>query len=142
MEFFKLIILLLALMTDGSNKQIYTEDIVDRIEVNHFYNDAGQVQLEQIIFWDWSPSQSEYVVRAWRSIKEDRVKSMMPYRTKFGYEIIWHDNRDGNVLRRIRSKSLIETHTMYDPETINQELLDRNSRRELTQKPQVEKKNK
>lgn len=107
------------------------EDSVDVIEINHFVNESGQVQLDQIIFYDWSPSQSRYIVRAWRSIK---TPAQLPMKLPGGgYQAVWHDARDGNVLRKVYARSVVETWTTYDPETVNQEYLDRNLRRELAQ---------
>jgi hypothetical protein len=126
-------LILLSLGALGSQPHgAAAEDAVDVIEINHFVNDSGQVQLDQVIFYDWSPSQSSYIVRAWRSLK---TPSQLPMKLANGeYQAIWHDSRDGNVLRKVRAKSVIETWTTYDPETVNQEYLDRNLRRELTQR--------
>lgn len=126
-------LILLSLGALGSQPHgVCAEDSVDLIEINHFVNDSGQVQLDQIIFYDWSPSQSRYIVRAWRSLKSP---SQLPMKRADGsYQATWHDARDGNVLRKVKAKSVIETWTTYDPETVNQEYLDRNLRRELTQR--------
>lgn len=125
-------LILLSLAAIGSQPHgLSAEDSVDLIEINHFVNESGQVQLDQIIFYDWSPSQSRYIVRAWRSLK---TPAQFPMKlAKGGYQAVWHDARDGNVLRKVKAKSVIETWTTYDPETVNQELLDRNLRRELAQ---------
>jgi hypothetical protein len=126
-------LILLTLGALGSQPQgMAAEDTVDVIEINHFVNDSGQVQLDQVIFYDWSPSQSRYIVRAWRSLK---TPSQLPMKLPNGtYQAIWHDSRDGNVMRKVTAKSVVETWTTYDPETVNQEFLDRNLRRELTQR--------
>lgn len=131
------LVLLLAAFVSGGDGGIKNrgtlEDSVEVIEINHFVNESGQVQLDQIIFYDWSPSQSRYIVRAWRSLK---TPSQLPMKQPNGtYVAIWHDSRDGNALRKVYAKSVIETWTTYDPETVNQEYLDRNLRRELAQKP-------
>jgi hypothetical protein len=126
-------LILLSLAAIGSQPHgLSAEDSVDVIEINHFVNESGQVQLDQIIFYDWSPSQSRYIVRAWRSLK---TPSQLPMKLAGGgYQATWHDSRDGNVLRKVKAKSVIETWTTYDPETVNQEYLDRNLRRELAQR--------
>lgn len=123
---------------DGGNRdKSVAQDSVDVIEINHFINESGQVQLDQIIFYDWSPSQSRYIVRAWRSLK---TPSQLPMKQpNGGYVAVWHDSRDGNVMRKVHAKSVIETWTTYDPETVNQEYLDRNLRCELTQKQPTKK---
>lgn len=128
----KAIILSLMLIMDGEKSSKNTvSDSVDIIEINHFLNDSGQTQLDQFIFWDYSPSLGEYVVVAWRSIKtEDR-----PYKSGSNYVLTFKDTRDGSILRKVYAKHIRETWTDYDPETVNQEYLDRNNRRELTTRP-------
>ena len=125
-------LILLSLSALGSQPHgLAAEDSVDVIEINHFVNECGQVQLDQVIFYDWSPSQARYIVRAWRSLK---TPSQLPMKLPGGgYQATWHDARDGNVLRKVHAKSVIETWTTYDPETVNQEYMDRNQRRELAQ---------
>jgi hypothetical protein len=114
--------LLLFLSVSDVGAKYIVEDKVDVIEINHFLNDQGQVQLDQIIFFDWSPTQSRYIVRAWRSYKD---KSQLPMKLPDGgYVAIWRDNRDG-VLRKVYAKSCRETWTNYDPETVNKEYMDR-----------------
>ena len=50
-----------------------TEDVarekVDLMEVNHFYDEQGRLVFDQVIFYDWSPDHSRYMVRAWRLVK-------------------------------------------------------------------------
>jgi len=105
----------------------------DVVEVNHYQNDDGEVVLEQIIFWDHSPGLGRMVVRAWRSLKRP---TQLPYVTPAGdYQAAWHDTRDGGLCRVVRARSRVETWTDYDPETVNQELLDRNQRPELAPQP-------
>lgn len=137
------ILLLLMLITDGSNlvkETFLTKDIVDVIEINHFINSFGEEQLNQVIFLDYSPTHEAYIVRAWRSIKQERVQSISPYKIKGGlYVLCWQDSRD-EKFRKVFAKSVTETWTNYDPETVNQELLDRNLRKELTLLPKPNKK--
>jgi hypothetical protein len=52
-------------------------DSVDLTEVNHFYDEHGRLVFDQIIFYDWSASDSRYNVRAWRLIKHP---SQLPQR--------------------------------------------------------------
>jgi hypothetical protein len=127
-----MLLCLLAIVADGGRRGAI-EDRVDVIEINHFVNDCGAVQLDQIIFYDWSTSQDRYLVRAWRTLKDP---AQLPMKLPNGtYQASWHDSRDGNVLRKVTARSVIETTTTYDPETVNQEYLDRNARRELRTPP-------
>lgn len=132
------ILMFLILITDIGLRRGTTslvEDVVDVIEINHFMNAEGQEQLHQIIFYDYSPNLQTYVVRAWRTVKNP---PQLPYKQGKQYVIVWNDTRDNNTFRKVYAKSVRETWTDYDPETVNQEYLDRNLRRELTQKEKRE----
>ncbi len=110
------------------------KDHCDRIELNHVLAADGSESLFQVIFWDFSPTHG-YVVRAWRSHKSF---SQSPYRVPTSppgkpiYRAHWHDSRDGNCPREVTANSFVETWTDFDAESVNQEILDRNDRRELT----------
>ena len=108
-----------------------TEDVarerVDLMEVNHFYDEQGRLVFDQIIFYDWSPEHSRYMVRAWRMVKNPAQLPERDWRDG-GYLTVW---QDGEVLRRIRAESMRETWTQYDPELIEREYLPRERRREL-----------
>jgi hypothetical protein len=100
---------------------------VDLMEVNHFYDEQGRLVFDQVIFYDWSPEHSRYMVRAWRLVKNP---SQLPERDwrDGGYQAVW---QDGEVLRRVRAASMRETWTQYDPELIEREYLPKERRREL-----------
>lgn len=127
------LITLLALVAADSGSPRPLRDHVDRIELNHVLNTTtGEVQLDQVIFWDYSPTHG-YVVRAWRT---HRCFSQTPYRvTPRLVRARWHDSRDGDASREVTAGSFIETWTDFDPETANQAVIDRNSRRELISAP-------
>ena len=104
-------------------------DSCDLIEINHYLNYAGEVALDQVIFWEYSPGLGRMVVRDWRTLK---CLHQLPHRTSTGvYRACWHDSRDGNALRVVSARSAIETWTTYDAEQVNQEIVDRNQRRWL-----------
>lgn len=127
---------------------------VDLIELNHFYDEHGRLVFDQIIFYDWRPCATEtqitqvgveagreasgstgikissgyrYQVRAWRLVKNP---NQIPYRDWRcgGYATLW---QDGEQMRFIRSTSIRETWTQYDPELIEREYLPKEKRREL-----------
>jgi hypothetical protein len=100
---------------------------VDLIELNHFYDEHGRLVFDQVIFFDWSASESRYNVRAWRLVKNP---SQLPQRdwAGGGYSAMW---QDGEQIRHIRSKSIRETWTQYDPELVEREYLPKEKRREL-----------
>jgi len=100
---------------------------VDLMEVNHFYDEQGRLVFDQVIFYDWAPEHSRYMVRAWRLVKNP---SQLPERDwrEGGYLAVW---QDGEVLRRIRAESMRESWTQYDPELVEREYLPKERRREL-----------
>jgi hypothetical protein len=108
-----------------------TEDVarerVDLMEVNHFYDEQGRLVFDQVIFYDWSPDHSRYMVRAWRLVKNP---SQLPERDwrDGGYLAVW---QDGEILRRVRAQSMRESWTQYDPELAEREYLPKEKRKEL-----------
>jgi len=100
---------------------------VDLIELNHFYDEHGRLVFDQVIFYDWSPSDARYNVRAWRLVKNP---AQLPQRdwNGGGYSAMW---QDGEQIRNIRSKSIRETWTQYDPELVEREYLPKEKRKEL-----------
>jgi hypothetical protein len=104
-----------------------TRESVDLIELNHFYDEHGRLVFDQVIFYDWSAGEARYNVRAWRLVKNP---SQLPQRdwSGGGYSAMWHD---GEQIRQIRSKSIRETWTQYDPELVEREYLPKERRKEL-----------
>lgn len=111
-----------------------TVDEVDLVEVNHFYDDQGRLVFDQVIYYDWSPAQHRYQVRDWRLLK---TPSQIPVRDwrDGGYVSEWEDFKQRNGLRRVRSKSVRETWTQFDPELVEREFLAQEKREELTRIP-------
>jgi hypothetical protein len=103
-------------------------DMVDVIEVNHCHDEDGKHVFDQIIFYDWSPTNRRYQVRAWRLLKEH---SQYPSRNvSLGlYESLWHD---GMVLRQVQGKTYRETWTQFDPELAARQFQRKEDRRQLT----------
>lgn len=108
-------------------QEIIARDQVDLIEVNHYYNEYGKHEFDQLIFYDWSADESRFHVRAWRLIKHE---SQVPYHDVRSdtYVATW---QDGELLRNVRADALRETWTQYDPELLERAALPKNQRREL-----------
>ncbi len=100
---------------------------VDLIEINHCYDENGTHVFDQILFYDWSPSDRQYHVRAWRML---RHPSQIPHRDPISgkFEATWYDSW---VLRRVRATTIRETWTQYDPEVVARSDLPKELRREL-----------
>jgi hypothetical protein len=100
---------------------------VDLIEINHFYDEHGRLVFDQVIFYDWSPRDSRYMVRAWRLVKNPSQLPQRDWRDG-GYTAVW---QDGEVLRDVHATAMRETWTQYDPELVEREYLPKEKRREL-----------
>jgi hypothetical protein len=100
---------------------------VDLVEINHFHDEQGRLVFDQVLFYDWSPSQSRYLVRAWRLLKSPAQVPNQDFQ-RGGFVAIWHD---GDVLRKVRARQLRETWTQYDPELVSREFLPKEQRKEL-----------
>lgn len=108
-------------------------DRVDCVEVNHFFDEHGKRIFDQAIYYDWNPYEGRYVVVAWRIIKS---RDMLPIHDhqRGDWFAVWHDSLD-DVLREVRTRSVRETRTQYDPELIERETLPKEERRELSRPP-------
>ena len=100
---------------------------VDLIELNHFFDEHGRLVFDQVIFYDWSATDSRYNVRAWRLVKNPAQLPQRDWATG-GYSAMW---QDGEQLRHIQSSSIRETWTQYDPELVEREYLPKERRKEL-----------
>ncbi len=120
--------LAIALTTVGlSPQEGATNDRVELMEVNHFYDEHGKHVFDQVIFYDWCEKDCRYHVRAWRLLKK---QAQLPARNwKHGdYVAVW---QDGDLLRRVRAKSVRESWTQHDPELAEREFLPKEKRRDL-----------
>ena len=107
---------------------LVVDDVIELVEINHFYDDQGRLVFDQVIFYEWeSYPGNRYQVVAWRLLKHNAQIPTYNYQTGL-YETIWHD---GDVLRRVRTKVVRETWTQYDPEILERERLPKEYRREL-----------
>lgn len=102
-------------------------DLVDLVEVNHFYDEHGKLVFDQIIFYDWCDVQCRYNVCAWRMLKRPAQIPARDWR-KGSYSATWHEN---GVLRRVSAKAMRETWTQHDPELVERDFLPKEHRREL-----------
>ena len=103
-------------------------ETVDLIEINHFYDEHGRLVFDQVIFYDWSQDDARYMVRAWRLVKNPAQLPQRDWKGSGGYLAVW---QDGELLRHVRSQSIRETWTQYDPELVEREYLPKERRKEL-----------
>ncbi len=100
-------------------------DEVDLIEINHCYDENGQLVFDQLLFYDWSPEKGHYDVRDWRLLKSP-IQVPRRNHEAGGFVTVW---RDGNTMRKVHAKTIRESWTQYDPEIIEQEFLPKDQRR-------------
>jgi hypothetical protein len=122
-------LLLAALMLTPPEEQTgVVVDAVDMVEVNHFYDDHGELVFDQLIFYDWCERANRFQVRAWRLLKATAQRPQRNWNGG-GFVIVWHD---GDLLRRVEAQVFRETWTQHDPEMDERSILAKEKRRELT----------
>lgn len=77
---------------------------VERIEINHVYNQDGELKFTQAIVWEWQHDYRRFAVRGWRMVHQADIM-------RAGRQTIM---RFGD--KRISSRFTSETHTLHDPE--------------------------
>ncbi len=102
---------------------------VDLIELNHFHEEEGRHVYDQLIFYEWSPSQAKYHVRAW-CLVEPKEFSKLPTEINGRTVVRWYD-KDQQIDRRVSSPLYRETWTQVDPERANKKILPENQRTQL-----------
>lgn len=110
---------LLLLVIGGGFEPLVVTDTVEVLEHNRFYDEQGALVFEQAIFKDFDGER--FQVRDWRLVKPGFV--MLPTGATF-----W----DGDSLRRVRAKQVVNSFTQYDPELTARETLPTTERRGLT----------
>jgi hypothetical protein len=98
---------------------------VNAIERNYLYNEHGQLVFEQVIFCDIVDGEEQVV--AWRLIKDPAIVPKRDWQG--GWVATWVD---ADIVRQVRTGSVRESWTQYDPELIAREKLPNEKRRGLT----------
>lgn len=122
-------VLLLCVTAQANDApELTASESLSSIEVNAYHSDCdGRHVLTQLIFRDWYWQCECSHVIAWRLVNE---KCPRPTRVwpSGDYETVW---LDGDVMRRVRARTLDETVTLHDPELCERESLPQESRRGL-----------
>ena len=103
-------------------------DHVDLVEINHLYDDAGGLVMDQLVYYKWSARHSRFQVIDWRPLRSPRQRPHYDFRRR-QYIAIW---RDGEITRMIVAKSVRETWTQADPELVEREYLAKEMRKGLS----------
>ena len=104
-----------------------TEDQVDELELNHYYDGDGKLILQQWILWEWVEDKRRVV--AWRLVNDTKPYSLSR-RFGGGWQMTFDDL--GRGLRRVRAKCYCETWTQHDPEVADRSAWPSDRRRGLT----------
>jgi hypothetical protein len=102
-------------------------DRVSLVELNHFYNDNGELVFDQLVFYDWCPVSERFQVRAWRMVKSPWQVPQRDWQRR-GWLVLW---LDGDRLRLVHADAFRETWTQYDPEVVERDYLPPERRKGL-----------
>lgn len=111
----------------------------DLLEVNHFYDDRGRLVFDQVLFYDWSPDDGRYQLRAWRVLHQrndwpqyQHSRGLWEVRlTESSWAYIGDKQESVSIHRVITAPACRESWTQYDPELTEREFLPKEKRREL-----------
>lgn len=98
---------------------------VDSIELNHFYDSAGRLVYEQVIFYERAPETGRFQVRAWCLVEDRELLNRRPVKNESTgiYQVDWFDI-DQRVRRTITSRLYRESWTQVDPERADKRVHD------------------
>lgn len=144
----------------ADNIQFYDlDDHVDSIEYNHFYDQHGRFIFDQLLYRSKYSGKKELFIREWRLAKlttvnqesrefweaqtqvphhlrkpdlEFQHKSSLPLKINGIYYSSFPENdAHGAIYRRITADVYVETHTLYDPELMERDILPKEKRMPL-----------
>lgn len=157
-----LAIFAVALISSGSPERLVIYDSCDYLEINNIYkidNETGEIKptIVQYIWWEWrdsilvpvldpntrqktglSKQSSGFVVRDYVVVKNNNLKQPQIIhtalaKTKRGWVCIYQDfTRD--ITRHVSVKWIVITHTSYDSELNNREIIALENRNRLTRR--------
>jgi len=141
----------IALVSSGNPERFMTYDSCDYLEINNVYNideETGKAKLRlvQYVWWEWrdsiltpvldpntrqktglSKQSSGFVVRDYvvvknNNLKQPRIIHTALAKTKRGWVCIYHNFTD-ETIRHISFKWIVTTHTLYDSELNNRDII-------------------
>ena len=152
-----LAILSIALVSSGKPERLIVYESCDYLEINHVYkidDTTGETKLRMIqyVWWEWRDSiltpvldpntrqrtgssrrSSGFVVRDYVVVENNHLEKTRIIKTaiskaKKGWACIYYDFTS-EIMRHVSFKWIITTHTLYDSELNNREIItleDRN----------------
>lgn len=100
-----------------------TYEYVDLIELNHFCDKCGRLVFEQVIFYERTPTNGKFQVRAWCMVEDHKDLTRRPVKNEQTglYQVDWYDS-DKKLQRKITSRLYRESWTQVDPEVANKKV--------------------
>jgi len=105
-----LAMLLLAIAMSGGGGRIAPPQTYDKMELNTTYDECGQEQYTQVIFYDWSPDYRRHDAMGWMLVLSS---SQVPTKVGDRWVCKW---TDGQYRYHVISPIFTRTHTLGDPE--------------------------
>ncbi|MAH49018.1 hypothetical protein CMI37_24535 [Candidatus Pacearchaeota archaeon] len=150
------------LVSSGSPERLVIYDSCDYLEINNVYkidDETGEIKLRmvQYVWWEWrdsilvpvldpntrqktglSKQGSGFVVRDYVVVKNNNLKQPRIIRTalaktKRGWVCIYQDFTY-DIIRHVSVKWIVTTHTSYDSELNNREIIALENRNRLTRR--------
>jgi hypothetical protein len=141
----------IALVSSGRPERLVTYDFCDHLEINHVYKinaETGETKLRmvQYVWWEWrkhilipvldfhtkqktglSKRGSGFAVREYVVVKNNhlarpKIIHTSLSRTKDGWLCVYQDFVSGKM-RQVSFKWIITTHTLYDSELNNRDVV-------------------
>jgi hypothetical protein len=109
-------------------------DHFDLIEINHYYDDDGNLYFTQVIGWDWSDSFADYIVQAYVLLNKKESITLPTLKSNI-YEYKFIDQ--AHTVRKVTSKFFRETWTQYDPELVDRNRFPHEDRRDFQLKTYI-----
>lgn len=122
-----IVLAIVTLLCFSNPPEDIVRDRVDLVEVNHFFDEAGNPKFDQVIYYRWSNERGRYDVIDYKQLSSSDLVPVKIGKLD-GYLAIWHDH---NVLRSVHSRDMIETWTQHDPEMVERKYLPKDRRDEL-----------
>lgn len=129
--------LLICLVSNTFGKHEAAE-YVDLIELNHQYDTRGRLVFDQVIFWERTPEQGRFQVRAWCMVDDRELLNRRPVKNEVNgmYQVDSYD-ADIRLRRTITSRLFRESWTQLDPERDNKKVHDERLRVGLIRRIEV-----
>jgi hypothetical protein len=157
-----LVIFSIALVSSGKPERLVLYDFCDHLEINHVYKvnaetGATKLRMVQYVWWEWRDhilvpvldfhtkektglskrgsgfAVREYVVVENNHLTQPRIIRTSISRTDNGWLCVYQDFISGKM-RHVSFKWIITTHTLYDSELNNRDIVALEHRNKFTKR--------